>query len=48
MDNQKLLNAISEQELFAFILEKGVGKMNIDHIEAFMYVVHINSLHKAA
>lgn len=22
--------------------------MNIDHIEAFMYVVHLNSFHKAA
>jgi DNA-binding transcriptional LysR family regulator len=29
-------------------LEKGVDKMNIDHIEAFMYVVHLNSFHKAA
>ena len=27
--------------------EKG-KKMNIDHLEAFMYVVHLKSIHKAA
>ena len=27
---------------------KGLGKMNIDHFEAFMYVVHLESIHKAA
>jgi LysR family transcriptional regulator, low CO2-responsive transcriptional regulator len=33
---------------FLFFIKKGVEKMNIDHIEAFMYVVHFNSIHKAA
>ncbi|GAA3333941.1 hypothetical protein GCM10020331_099960 [Ectobacillus funiculus] len=29
-------------------IKEGLGKMNIDHLEAFMYVVHLESIHKAA
>lgn len=32
----------------AFCFLKGGQRMNIDHIEAFMYVVHFSSFHKAA
>jgi DNA-binding transcriptional LysR family regulator len=31
-----------------YVHQRGVGKMNIDHLEAFMYVVHLESIHKAA
>lgn len=49
MVDQRLLYAICVKGSFLLNkTRKGFGKMNIDHLEAFMYVVHLESVHKAA
>jgi LysR family transcriptional regulator, low CO2-responsive transcriptional regulator len=48
LDIQRLLSANSVQEPFVFILKEEVEKLNIDNIEAFLYVVNLSSIHRAA